>query len=374
VNPIPFLDLRSILASDRAGLIDAFTRVLDSGRFVLGAELEQFEAEFAAWCGARYAIGVGNGLDALYLSLEALGVGPGDEVVVPAHTFVATWLAVTRCGATPVAVEPDPSTCLVTAETVEMALTARTKAVVAVHLYGAIQGIDAIASLCARRGIPLLEDAAQAHGARLGGVRAGNHGVAGCFSFYPSKNLGACGDAGAVVTSDDQLRDKLVALRNYGSRQRYAHELAGTNSRLDEVQAAWLRVRLAHTEVENARRQDIAARYLERLSGAPGVLLPSAGAPGSHVWHLFVVQTDGRDALQRFLAQRGIETLIHYPRPVYRFPPFAAFAPHGATIADRVTARVLSLPMGPHLSDGDVHRVCDTVLAFADSAGGGPRA
>jgi dTDP-4-amino-4,6-dideoxygalactose transaminase len=371
VSAVPFLDLKQVLAADRSALIDAFTRVLDSGRFILGPELEQFESEFAAYCGASHAVGVGNGLDAIHLVLKALGVGPGDEVIVPAHTFVATWLAVTHCGATPVAVEPDPNSCLATAAGIEAALTPRTRAVVAVHLYGSIHGIDEIAALCRRRGIPLVEDAAQAHGARLGDVRAGSFGVAGCFSFYPSKNLGALGDGGAVVTNDDRLADAIRSLRNYGSREKYVHEDDGINSRLDELQAALLRVRLRCLEAENEGRRRIASIYSARLAGVAGLQLPWVGPPGSHVWHVYAVQCAFRDRLQQSLRERGVETLIHYPRPVYRHAPFKALAPGPGSAADRLTAGILSLPMGSHLTDTQAAFVCDAVAGACRQVGAG---
>jgi dTDP-3-amino-3,4,6-trideoxy-alpha-D-glucose transaminase len=338
--------------------------VLDSGRFILGPELEQFESEFAAYCGALHAVGVGNGLDAIHLVLKALGIGPGDEVIVPAHTFVATWLAVSQCGATPVAVEPDPRTCLATAASIAAVLTPRTRAVVAVHLYGSIDGIDEIAALCRGRGIALVEDAAQAHGASLDGVRAGSFGVAGCFSFYPIKNLGALGDGGAVVTSDDRLADAVLALRNYGGRAKYQHDVEGSNSRLDELQAAFLRLRLRKLDAENARRREVAQLYLRELAGVPGLVLPHAGAAESHVWHLLVVQTPRRDELQRALGEAGIGSLVHYPQPVYRLPPFAHLAPAQPTISDRLASQVLSLPMDPQLRDDQVLAVCAAVRAF----------
>lgn len=362
MNPVPFLNLKQVLADDRADLIEAFTRVLDSGRFILGPELERFEAEFAAHCGVAHGVGVGNGLDAISLVLQALGIGPGDEVVVPAHTFVATWLAVTRCGATPVPVEPDPLTCLATAEGIAAALTPRTRAVVAVHLYGSIAGIDAIAALCRDRGVPLVEDAAQAHGARLSGQRAGSFGVAGCFSFYPSKNLGALGDGGAVVSSDPRLVGRVRMLRNYGSREKYVHEEAGINSRLDELQAALLRVRLRRLDAENERRRRVATMYAARLGAAAGLQLPPPGEPQSHVWHIYAVQCAFREQLRHALELRGVETLIHYPRPVYRFAPFASFAPSAPSASDRVTDRTLSLPMDPHMTDEQVAAVCGAVV------------
>jgi dTDP-3-amino-3,4,6-trideoxy-alpha-D-glucose transaminase len=361
---IPFLDLPSLVAADRDELIQTLTRVLDSARFVMGPELEAFEQEFAAYCGTKYAVGVGNGLDALYLALSALGISAGDEVIVPAHTFVATWLAITRCGAIPIAVEPDASSCLLTAQAIAAKLSSRTRAVVVVHLYGSIAGIHDIRALCRQNGVPLIEDAAQAHGAASGGVRAGNFGIAGCFSFYPSKNLGAFGDGGAIVTNDLALADSVRKLRNYGSKIRYQHEVEGINSRLDDIQAAFLRVRLRRLDTENRRRQIIAKMYLARLANTAGLQLPVAGDDGGHAWHLFVVQTPLRDALQKYLSAHGCETLIHYPSPVYRFAPFVTFSPADESVADRVAARVLSLPMGPHLCDADVETVCQHIAAF----------
>jgi dTDP-3-amino-3,4,6-trideoxy-alpha-D-glucose transaminase len=362
VNRVPFLDLRPGIAARRGELAEAFGRVLDSGRFILGDELKRFEAEFAAYCGAAGAVGVGNGLDALALSLQALGVGPGDEVVVPAHTFIATWLAVARVGATPVAAEPDGRGYSPTPRSIEPLIGRRTKAVIAVHLYGSAEGAAELAALCRERKVLLVEDAAQAHGARSGGVAAGCHGAAGCFSFYPSKNLGALGDGGAVVGNDEAVLDRLRVLRNYGSRHKYLHEEAGVNSRLDELQAAFLRVGLRRLDDDIARRREIASTYLRRLQGAAGLELPDPGREGSHVWHVFAVQADDRDSLQHMLDDRGIECLIHYPKAVYRHAPFSAFAPPGESAADRVAARTLSLPMGPHLSDEQVDRVCDAVL------------
>jgi dTDP-3-amino-3,4,6-trideoxy-alpha-D-glucose transaminase len=367
---VPFVDLRQDLAPSRAQLLSAFDRVLDSGRFVLGPEVEQFERAFAGYCGVAHGIGVGNGLDALFLALQAVGVGAGDEVIVPAHTFVATWLAVTRCGAIPVAAEPDPVSCLVTAETIERLLTDRTRAVIAVHLYGSLTGIDAIAAMCRDRGIALVEDAAQAHGARVNGVCAGAFGTAGCFSFYPTKNLGCLGDGGMVVTGDDAVADRVRVLRNYGGRSRYQHEVEGINSRLDELQAALLHVRLKSLDAGNARRREIAAAYLAHLSGIPGLQLPQPGADGSHVWHLFVVQAEERDRLQQHLAGLGIETLVHYPAPPYRLPPFANYAPPSASVSDAITRRALSLPCGTHLSDEQVQRVCEAVKGYFRHSGG----
>ena len=366
---IPFLDVAGLLEADRDELIQTFARIFDSGRFVMGPELAAFEQEFAAYCGTKYAVGVGNGLDALYLAIIALGIGAGDEVIVPAHTFVATWLAITRCGATPIAVEPDAHSCLVNAEAVAKKLSPRTRAVVAVHLYGSIAGINDIKALCHEHGVSLIEDAAQAHGAVRGGVRAGNFGTVGCFSFYPSKNLGAFGDGGAIVTNDFALASAVRKFRNYGSTVRYQHEVEGINSRLDDLQAAFLRVRLRRLDIENRRRQRIAQIYLMRLADTAGLQLPIGIDDGSHVWHLFVVQTPLRDALQKYLSAHGCETLIHYPNPVYRLAPFVAFSPAGESAADRIATRVLSLPMGPNLRDADIEMVCQHVVAFFNQSG-----
>jgi dTDP-3-amino-3,4,6-trideoxy-alpha-D-glucose transaminase len=361
---IPFQDARAGYLAERDALDAAYARVMDSGRWILGPELAAFEAEFAAYCGTAHAVGVGNGLDALRLSLEALGIGPGDEVVVPAHTFVATWIAVTATGATPVPVEPAAGDYLPSADAIVAAIGPRTRAVIAVHLYGCLAGIDAVAAVCARHGIVLLEDAAQAHGASLGGVRAGAFGRLAGFSFYPGKNLGAYGDGGAVVTSDADLAARLRAMRNYGGIEKYAHDLPGTNSRLDELQAAFLRVRLRRLDRDNAHRATLAARYRERLAGIDGLQLPPPVPPGSHAWHLFVVRSDRRDALQAHLARHGCQTLVHYPRPVYRHAPFAAFAPPPGSPADRLCDRVLSLPIGPHLREDQVDAACEHIAEF----------
>jgi dTDP-3-amino-3,4,6-trideoxy-alpha-D-glucose transaminase len=365
---IPFLDARAGYLADRDELDAAYARVMDSGRWILGQELAAFEAEFAAYCGTTHGIGVANGLDALQLALAALGVGPGDEVVVPAHTFVATWIAVVQTGATPVAVEPADDGFLPSVEAIAAAIGPRTRAVIAVHLYGSVEGIDAIAALCAQRGIALVEDAAQAHGASSGGIRAGAHGRLGCFSFYPGKNLGAYGDGGAVVTSDPELATRLRAMRNYGGIEKYAHDEPGTNSRLDELQAAFLRVRLRGLDRDNARRARLAQVYRAALADVPGLALPAAGAPGSHAWHLFVVRSTHRDALQAHLARNGCQTLIHYPRPVYRYAPYAAMAPATVSPADRLCAEVLSLPIGPHLAEDQVRAVCALVAGFQASS------
>lgn len=363
-NGIKFLDLQAIYRQDQAAYDAAYRRVMDSGRWILGPELEAFEAEFAAYGGRRHAIGVGNGLDALALALQVAGIGPGDEVIVPAHTFIATWLAVRQCGATPRAVEPAAGSYNIDATGVSAALTPATKAVMPVHLYGAPSDPAAIKTLCESKGLLLLEDAAQAHGARHQGQPVGGFGRMAAYSFYPGKNLGAFGDAGALVTDDDALATALRARRNYGSAVRYQHDSEGVNSRLDELQAAFLRVRLARLDEHNTQRRVQAARYAERLASAPGLSLPAVPPGDEPVWHLFVIRHAQRDALQSALKDQGIETLIHYPKPVYRFPPFASYAPAGRSTADAVCDECLSLPIGPHLALDQIDQVADAVAAF----------
>ncbi len=358
---VPFLDLQAVYREDQPAYDAAYRRVMDSGRWILGPELAAFEAEFATACGRRHAIGVGNGLDALALALQVAGVGPGDDVLVPAHTFIATWLAVRACGARPVPVEPVPGGFCIDARGLAAARTSATRAVVPVHLYGAGADPEAVSRWCEAEGLPLVFDAAQAHGARWGGRPLGAFGLQASYSFYPGKNLGAFGDAGAVVTDDEALAESLRRRRNYGSTARYQHDELGVNSRLDELQAAFLRVRLARLDEHNRRRAAVAAAYLDGLSGLPGLALPAVAPQESPAWHLFVVRTSRRDALQSALAARGIETLVHYPRPVYRFPPFAQGAPGARTVADGLCDEILSLPMGPHLSAPQVERVVEAV-------------
>ncbi len=368
---VPFLDLQSIYRQDAPAYDGAYRRVMDSGCWILGPELAAFEQEFASLSGVGHAVGVGNGLDALTLALRVAGIGPGDDVLVPAHTFIATWLAVRNCGATPVPVEPAPGGFNIDCAGVEAALTPRTRAVLPVHLYGQPAGtLEGMARLCSERGLVLIEDAAQAHGALHHGRPVGSFGRLAGFSFYPGKNLGAFGDGGAVVTNDDRLAEALRRERNYGSLRRYEHETAGVNSRLDELQAAFLRVRLARLPDHNARRRAQAALYRERLAGIAGLALPGESAADLPVWHLYVVRTPKRDALSSWLDEQGVQTLVHYPRPVYRYPPFASAAPAAGSPSDLLCAQVLSLPIGPHIEAPQVHAVCDAVAQFFRRAGG----
>lgn len=360
---VPFLDLSAAHAELADELREAFARVTASGRWVLGDEVAAFEAAWASACGATRAIGVGNGLDALTLALRALGVGPGDEVVVPGQTFVATWLAVTAAGARPVGADVDPTTGNLCPRTAEAAIGPRTAAIVAVHLFGQPADMTALRALARRHGLALVEDAAQAHGARFDGAPAGALGDAAAFSFYPGKNLGALGDGGAVTTSDDAVADAVARLRNYGSTAKYVHEAAGVNSRLDELQAAFLRAKLPRLPAWNARRAAIAARYREALADLDGIALLAVDRRAEPAWHLFPVRCRERDALAAHLAARGVETLVHYPTPPHRTPMYADGGrfPH----AEAWAAEELSLPIGPHLPDAAVDRVIDAVRAFA---------
>lgn len=354
----------------RAELDAAYRRVAERGQFVLGEEVERFEAEFATTCGTSACVGVGNGLDALTLALRAYGIGPGDEVVVPGNTFVATFLAVTAVGATAVAVDPRPDTATIDPDRASAAITARTRAIVPVHLFGHPADMQSIGALARDHDLVVIEDAAQAHGASVDGRPVGGLGHAAGFSFYPAKNLGAFGDGGAVTTNDPQVADAVRHLRNYGSTAKYDHEILGTNSRLDELQAAFLRVALAHLGEANAARARIAARYTEALTAcAPDLSLPTA-VPGSvPVWHQYVVRCDRRDDLQRALAARGIATLVHYPipphlQPAYRDAPEWAMRADGLTVTEQLARTSLSLPMHPYLVDAELDEVVEVVRTF----------
>lgn len=359
---IPFLDIRGLNESVRLDLRTAFERVMDSGWFILGRELETFERRFAQYCKARHCIGVGNGLDALHLILRAMDIGPGDEVIVPSHTFIATWLAVTYAGATPVAVEPDARTFNLDPAQIEHAITPRTRAILAVHLYGQPADMDAITGIARRHGLRVIEDAAQAHGARFRGKPVGGLGDAAGFSFYPGKNLGALGDGGAVTTQDDALAARLRELRNYGSPEKYVHTQLGFNSRLDELQAAFLSEKLKHLDRWNRERQEQAALYLASLPG-DCMILPIVPEWADPVWHLFVVQVPARDELMGFLRERDIQCLIHYPIPPHLQQAYAVSeqAAGALPVAERLAREILSLPIGFGV---DVERVADCVNQY----------
>jgi dTDP-4-amino-4,6-dideoxygalactose transaminase len=362
---VPFLDLAAAYEELRSPLDAAVERVLSSGRYLFGPELMAFEQSFASYVGTRHCVAVGSGFDALWLTIQAFGVGVEDEVIVPGNTYVATWLAARKAGATPVPVDPDPETHNIDPRRVEAAITPRTRVILPVHLYGHPAEMDMIGAVAADHDLLVLEDAAQAHGARFRGRRAGALGTAAAWSFYPSKNLGALGDGGAVTTDDDELAEQLRALRNYGSPEKHRHELDGVNSRLDELQAAILRVKLEYLESWNERRRSIAARYLEGLA-ATSLVLPTVTPETEPVWHLFVVRSQRREELQRHLEAAGVETAIHYPRAPHRQPVFAdlAVAPETVPISDQLQHEVLSLPIGPHLREDQVEYVVDRVRAF----------
>ena len=347
---IPFLDLRAGYLELKPEIDEAIARVIDSGWYLLGRETEAFESEFATYTESRHGVGVANGLEGLVLSLKALGVGPGDEVVVPSNTYIATWLAVSYVGATPVAVEPIPGVWNMDPDRIEAVITPRTKVILPVHLYGQPADLAPILGIAQKHGLKVLEDAAQAHGARYRGRRIGAHADLVSWSFYPGKNLGCFGDGGAVTTDDPDLADRLKVLRNYGSRVKYQNEVKGHNSRLDEIQAAVLRVKLRHLDEWNDRRRTLAKAYGEALSGLSGLHLPQVAEGTDPVWHLFVVDIGNRDAVQADLREAGIETLIHYPIPPHLSEAYVGDKAWGGfPIAERAASTHLSLPIGPQM-------------------------
>lgn len=360
-NSVSFLDIKKVTEGVRAELNDAAARVLDSGWFILGKEVEAFETEYAAYCGAGHCVGVANGLDALSLALRAFGVGAGDEVIVPSNTYIATWLAVSHIGALPVPVEPDPRTYNIDPGLVEAAVTNRTKAILPVHLYGQSADLAPIIDVARRHGICVLEDGAQAHGARYQGDRLGAHGDAVAWSFYPGKNLGALGDGGAITTNDPEIADRIRLLRNYGSRIKYHNEVIGYNSRLDELQAAFLRAKLSHLDRDNGRRRQIASHYLAGLADV-ALGLPHVPNWAEPVWHLFVIRHKDRDGLAKRLRERGIGTMVHYPVPPHLQPAYCQYGGVASfPISETIHREVLSLPMGPVMSDEDVEHVIAAV-------------
>lgn len=366
---VPFLNLSRLNTSLRPALDAAYHRVMDSGWYILGQELAAFESEFADYCGVKHCIGVGNGLDALVLLLRAHGVGPGDEVLVPSNTFIATWLAVSQVGATPVPVEPDTATYNMDPVQAERAVTPRTRAIMPVHLYGQTADMDPLMALAAQHGLAVIEDAAQSQGARYKGRLAGGLGHSAGTSFYPGKNLGALGDAGAVLTNDDAVADRVRTLRNYGSRVKYEHEQAGVNSRLDELQAAFLREKLRVLEGWNEQRRRLAGLYDQGLQGLDGLRLPTVASWALPVWHLYVVATPQREALRAHLEQRGIGTVIHYPKPPHLQSCYPEYAGRDLPLATRLAGEVLSLPMSPDMTDAEVDEVVGAVREFFSRRG-----
>ena len=364
---VPFADIRAINARQAEALKAAAARVIDSGQYVLGDELAAFESEFATYCGVPHAIGVGNGLDALALIFRGyreLGrLRDGDEVIVPGNTFIASMLAISENHLVPVPVEPDPEHFNIDPEGVRAAIGPRTRAILAVHLYGQLADMSALAELARAHDLLLIEDAAQAHGAVRDGHRAGSLGDAAGFSFFPTKNFGALGDAGAVVTRDAQLARKVLALRNYGSEIKYHHLYQGMNSRLDEIQAAMLRIKLECLETDNALRRCVAKRYRDGIAN-PHITLPQARSEEGHVWHIFAVRSRERDALQRHLAHHGIQSGIHYPVPPHRQPAYPALWKINLPLTERLHREVLSLPIGPTLAEEAVERVIRACGSF----------
>ena len=362
---VPFLDLGQLLDPDRAEIERAIGDVLGRGWFILGPALEEFEQAFAQWCGAEHAVGVASGTDAISLALQAVGVSAGDEVITVANTCAPTVTAITAIGAVPVLADADPATATIDPRSVQAAITPRTAAIVPVHLYGRCAEMPAILEIARRHGLAVVEDAAQAHGARIEGRPAGTLADAAAFSFYPTKNLGAVGDAGAVTTNDANVADRVRAARNYGYRERDNALVAGRNSRLDEMQAAVLSVRLRRLTQENARRRVLAERYLEALADCKRIRRP-VQAPGHEpAWHLFVVRTADRDGLREHLASQGVQTLVHYPRAIHRQPAFAELdRPGQLEVSERLCDEVLSLPLHPGLSDSDQALVIEALAGY----------
>jgi dTDP-4-amino-4,6-dideoxygalactose transaminase len=362
---IPFLDVGAAYREIRTEIDAAVHRVLSSGWYILGPEVEKFEAEWAEYCSADHAVGLANGLDALILALRALDVGPGDEVIVPSNTYIATWLAVTAVGARPVPVEPDPITHSINPIAIADAITSATKVLLPVHLYGQPADLDPILEMARVNGLSVIEDAAQSHGASYKGRRIGGHGDVVCWSFYPGKNLGALGDAGAITTNRADIADRIRVLRNYGSREKYVNEVRGVNSRLDPLQAAILRAKLPYLDVWTERRRSIASVYTKGLEGR-GVGLPGVPNWATPVWHLYVIRSTHRDELQLNLAEAGVSTLIHYPIPPHMQTAYLDYPlpnRRHLPIAEQLAGEVLSLPMGPQLSLEDAALVVAAVNA-----------
>jgi dTDP-4-amino-4,6-dideoxygalactose transaminase len=362
---VPFYDLADVNSKHRDGLIAAVTQVIDSGHFILGKQVELFEKEFAEYCGTKFAVGVGNGLDAIYFILKAIGIGPGDEVIVPSNTYIATWLAVTHAGASVIPVEPDPETYCIDPKLIEGRISKKTKAILLVHLYGKVADMASINAIGEKYGLPIIEDAAQAHGGALGENRVGSFGVASAFSFYPSKNLGSLGDGGAVTTNNEELAKSIRLIRNYGSETKYFNQTIGWNSRLDELQAAVLRIKLRTLDEDNKIRIGIAAEYARRLTEAPGLKIPRTFEGLEHVWHLFVIQHSRRDELKQILYGMGVETLIHYPVPPHMQVCYAplSFARETYPLSEKIHDEVLSLPLWAGMTKDQINFVVESVNA-----------
>lgn len=368
MEPVKFLDLGKHHAPLRAAIDAAVREVIDTSAFILGKHVGEFEQAFAGYCGTKHSIGVASGTDALHLILRGLGIGPGDEVIVPANTFIATALAVEFAGATVRLVDVETETYNIDPRKIEAAITAKTKAIIPVHLCGRMADMGAIATIAKTHKLHLIEDACQAHGARQGGKRAGSFGIAAAFSFYPGKNIGAFGDGGAITTDDDALAEKIRKLRNYGQKIKHHHEFVGFNSRLDTLQAAVLKIKLPHLDAANALRAQHAASYRKLLEGTR-VRVPAEAPPDAHVYHLFMIRHPQRDALAAFLKERGIESAVHYPFPIHRTPAFAHLGkgPGSYPVAEQLCAEILSLPIYPELTAAEIARVAAAIAEFSNA-------
>jgi dTDP-4-amino-4,6-dideoxygalactose transaminase len=363
---VPSLDLHAAYRELSEELDDAYRRVMSGGWYILGAEVEAFEAEFGAYCKSRFCVGVGNALEGLELILRGYDIGPGDEVIVPSNTYIATWLAISHAGAVPAPVEPDIQTHNLDPKLVERAITRRTRAIMPVHLYGQPADMDPIQAIAEKHGLKVIADAAQAHGGRYRGQPVGSLGDASAFSFYPSKNLGCFGDGGAITTDDPKLADRIRVLRNYGQRSRYINDERGFNSRLDELQAALLRVKLRKLDEWNERRRKLAGVYLDQLRGVEGITMPHVPQWAEPCWHLFVIRHPQRDKLQAALKEAGIGTIIHYPVPPHLQKAYAdsQLKPGSLPICETLAREVLSIPIGPHLSGESQQAVISAIKSF----------
>ena len=363
---IKFLDLQKINLQYQSEFNKVLNNVLETGWFILGGEVEKFEKEFAAYCGTKCCIGVANGLDALILSLKALGIGSGDEVIVPSNTYIASWLAVSYVGATPVPVEPDEATYNINPDLIEAKITGATKAIMPVHLYGQICEMDKISAIAKKNNLYIVEDNAQAQGSVCNGIVAGNWGDVNGTSFYPGKNLGALGDAGAVTTNNGALAERVKVLRNYGSEKKYFNEIKGINSRLDELQAAFLSVKLKRLDADNKKRQEAAAYYDQHLAGIGDIILPKTAANCTSVYHLYVIRTNRRDELQEYLTKAGIGTVIHYPMPPHLQKAYQElnYKKGDFPLAEKIADTCISLPMSPLITEKEVFLISKSIKSF----------
>lgn len=360
---IKFLDLHKINERFRCELDARIKEVLDSGWYLLGKQDKTFEENFAKYCGVKHCIGVANGLDALNLIIRAYGFGVGDEIIVPANTYIATILAISENGCTPVLVEPDEKTFNINVDLIEEKITSKTKAIMVVHLYGQAVEMEKVWNLAKKYNLKVIEDSAQAHGAMYKGKRTGNLGDASGFSFYPGKNLGCMGDGGCVTTNDDELATKIRAIANYGSDRKYHHIYKGINSRLDEIQAAVLDVKLPHLDADNARRREIANYYCKNITN-PKIILPQTYSEDAHVWHVFVVRCDDRDALQKHLEVNDIQTNIHYPTAPHKQGCYSEYAHLSLPVTEKIHAEVMSLPISPVMTDDEVKKVVEVINEY----------